>query len=303
MLAFFYATTANAACVTHRVASVPLNLWHNQLFVDVAIDGSPEAMQLDTGAGITVISADVAGRLSIPHDFDRAADVRGAGGVDSALFIGQVDTLDVGGARFAKRDYPIVDMPERDGNNRLSGGLLGADVLSHFDVDLDIPGGHLGLWQNTGCDTSPPPWDDNATPIAIELDGGHHIEVPLKVDGVSLTAMLDTGAGGFLLTTRAGAHAGATDEDLEADPVIHGTGVNNRAWSGHLHRYKQVQFGTMPFRNVIAALLPSTSIAQYDALIGADGLIGMSLLRNMRLWISYRTKSLYVQSSAAHSQE
>ena len=39
----------------------------------------------------------------------------------------------------------------------------------------------------------------------------------------------------------------------------------------------------------------AAAIAQYDALIGSDGLIGMSLLRRMHLWISYRTKALYVQ--------
>ncbi len=286
---------AQAGCTTHRVASLPLALWQGKLLLTVGVNGSPETMALDTGAGITVISAEAAGRLNILHDFDHAAELRGAGGADSVLFIGQVDTLDLGEARLAKMSLPIVDFPMRDWNNHPVSGLLGADILSHFDVDLDIAGGQLGLWRESGCDTAPPPWNDNAEPIAIELDGGHHIAVPVTVDGIALNAMLDTGAGGFFLTTRAGMRAGATEDALESDPEIHGTGVNNRAWTGRLHRFQDVRFGGVRFTNVATELLPSTSIAQYDALSGSDGLIGMSLLRRMHLWISYRTKALYVQ--------
>ena len=297
------AFSAHAACTTHRVADLPLTLWHDKLLVPVGLNGSPETMALDTGAGITVLSGDAAGRLNVPHDFDHHAEIFGAGGAGSALFIGQVDTLSLDQVRFDHQSFPIVDFPMRDGNGRLVAGLLGADVLSQFDVDLDIAGGRLALWRASGCDTVPPPWDANAEPVAIALDAGHHIQLPLKVDGVLLMALLDTGAGGFIMTTRAGMRAGATEEDLESDPQLHGTGVNNRAWSGRLHRFHSVHFGPAAFSNVYAALLPSTSVAQYDALIGADGLIGMQLLRGMRLWISYRSKTLYVQQSRTGSPD
>jgi predicted aspartyl protease len=297
------AAHAQAACVTQRVATVPLTMWQDKLLLSVGLDGSPETMALDTGAGISVVSAEAAGRLNIPHDFDHAADVRGAGGADSALFIGQIDTLDVGGARFNKMVAPIVSMAETDGSNHPLAGLLGADILSRFAVDLDIPGGQLALWKETGCDTEPPPWDPDAQPISIELDDGHHIQLPLKVDGVTLSAMLDTGAGGFVLTTRAGMRAGVTDDALDSDPRIHGAGVNDRGWSGHLHRFGSVSFGDAHFSNVLAALMPSQRVSEYDALIGSDGLIGMPLLRGMRLWISYKTKSLYVRQVSSRTQE
>jgi predicted aspartyl protease len=288
------ATSGHAACVTQRVADIPLTVYQNKLLLTVGINGSPETMALDTGAGITVISAEAAGRLNILHDFDHAAEVGGVGGADSALFIGQVDALSVGNAGFTRLALPIVAFPERDWQNHPLAGLLGADILAHFAVDVDIAGGHLALWRETGCDNEPPPWDDNATPIAIELDESNHIQVPLKVDGVTLNALLDTGAGGFVLTQRAGMRAGVTDDALESDPEIHGTGVNNRPWSGHVHRFHDVRFGQARFTDVMAALMPSRNIAQYDALIGADALVGMTLLSGTRIWISYHTKSLYV---------
>jgi predicted aspartyl protease len=297
------AAQAHAACSTQRVAVVPLTLWQNKLLLTVALNGSPEPMALDTGAGISVISTEAAGRLNIPHDFDHAADVQGVGGADSVLFIGQLDSLDVGGLRFSRMVTPIVTMAETDASNRPLAGLLGADILSRFAVDLDIRGGQMALWRDTGCDTEPPPWDENADAIPIELDDGHHIQVPMTVDGVKLTAMLDTGAGGFVLTQRAGMRAGVTDDMLESDPHVHGVGVNNRAWSGSLHRFESVRFGTVHFSHVVAALTPSANVSAYNALIGADGLIGMTLLKDMRLWISYRTKSLYVQQSGQRSAD
>jgi hypothetical protein len=276
MILLALAAPAHAACVTHRVASVPLTLWRNKLLLPVMVNGSAEVMALDTGAGTSVLSEEAAGRLNILHDFDHHADLRGAGGAESALFIGQIDRLGVGEVQFSRMVAPIVRLPERDWNNRPLAGLLGADVLSKFDVDLDIQGGQLALWQESGCDTEPPPWDADAQAVSIELDAGHHIEIPMKVDGV---------------------RAGATEDALDSDPVIHGTGVNDRPWSGHLHRFGLVRFGAARFERVVAALMPSAHMAQYDALIGSDGLIGMSLLRHMRIWISYRTRSLYVQQA------
>jgi predicted aspartyl protease len=297
MILLALAAPAHAACVTHRVASVPLTLWRNKLLLPVMVNGSAEVMALDTGAGTSVLSEEAAGRLNILHDFDHHADLRGAGGAESALFIGQIDRLGVGEVQFSRMVAPIVRLPERDWNNRPLAGLLGADVLSKFDVDLDIQGGQLALWQESGCDTEPPPWDADAQAVSIELDAGHHIEIPMKVDGVDLSAMLDTGAESLVLTMRAGMRAGATEDALDSDPVIHGTGVNDRPWSGHLHRFGLVRFGAARFERVVAALMPSAHMAQYDALIGSDGLIGMSLLRHMRIWISYRTRSLYVQQA------
>ncbi len=293
-LLFFLPLCAHAACTTHRVAELPLTVFDEKLLVNVAINGSPEIMALDTGAGITVVSTEAAGRLNIPHDFDHHADIGGVGGANSALFIGLVDTLDLDGLRLSHQALPIVDLPMRDSAGRPVAGFLGADVLSRFDVDLDIPGGRLGLWKATGCDTAPPPWDANADPLPVELDEGHHILVPLRVDGVNLTAVLDTGAGGLDLTLRAGMRAGATDDALEADPVIHGTGVNNRGWSGHMHRFHKIGFGGRTLTDIWAALVPSSDVASYNALIGSDGLVGIRVLRDMHLWISYRTRSLYI---------
>jgi len=294
LAAYLISFGAHATCATSPAASLPLSIVDEKLLIPASLNGSAEQLALDTGAGITVISTDAAGRLDIPHDFDHAAQLGGVGGASSVLYIGQVDALDLAGLHFAHQSFPIVDMPLRTAQGALVAGFLGADVLHQFDVDLNIPGGRLDLWRNTGCTDAQPPWQDPASPIQFDLDAGNHILVPFKVDGVNLTAVLDTGAPWLSITTRAAYRAGVTDDDMENDPTIHGTGVNNRAWSGHIHKFNDIQFAGAAFPGLPAEIVPSTGVAAYDGLGGADALIGLRLLRNARIWISYRNKTIYL---------
>jgi predicted aspartyl protease len=297
LAALLISNPAFAACGSAPVASLPITIVQDKLLIPASLNGSPEQLALDTGAGITVISTDAAGRLDIPHDYDRAAELGGVGGANSVLFIGQVNALDLAGVHLAHQLFPIIDLPLRTAEGTLVAGFLGADVLHQFDVDLNIPAGRLDLWKNTGCSTTTPPWQDDTPPIQFDLDAGNHILVPFKVDGVSLTAVLDTGAPWLSLTTRAAYRAGLTDDELDTDPAIHGTGVNNRNWTGHLHRFNDIQFAGASFAGLPAEIVPSTGISAYDGLGGADALIGLRLLRNARLWISYRSHTLYLLPS------
>jgi predicted aspartyl protease len=290
------APPAQAACGPGTLASLPLTMIERKLLVPVSLNGSPEQLALDTGAGITVISTEAAGRLNIPHDFDHAAQVSGVGGANSVLYIGQLDTFDLAGIRLKNQNYPIVDLPMRAADGTPVSGFLGADVLHNFDVELDIPRGRLNLWR-TSCPDSSPPWQDDTAAIPFELDSGNHILVPFKVDGVTLTGVLDTGAYGFSMTTRAAYRSGLTDEALENDIRIHGTGVNNREWTGHLHHFQRVVFGGATYTRLMADIIPSTGVTAYDSLLGADALLGVPLLQNARLWISYRTHTLYLLSA------
>ena len=161
------ASAAHATCTTHRVADLPLTVWDQKILVTVALNGSPETMALDTGAGITAISTEAAGRLNIPHDFDHHVELGGVGGANSALFMAQLDTLDLGGLRFAHQALPIIDFPLRDGAGRPIAGLLGADILSRFDVDLDIrrrP--HGAVADSRPATHRPRPWDANSRSAA-----------------------------------------------------------------------------------------------------------------------------------------
>jgi predicted aspartyl protease len=294
---------ASAACTGAPAADLALSETRNKLLVPVSIDGSPEQIALDTGAGITVISTETADRLTILHDFDHHMEVGGVGGADSVLYIGKVRQFDIGPLHLEHQNFPIVDLPMRTETGAPIAGFLGADILHAFDVEIDIQRGRLTLWPSQACAGSAPAWADGLSPLSIDLDEGNHILVPMRIHAVNFTAVLDTGAGGLALTTRAAFRAGLTDDTLNDDPEMQGKGVNNRSWRGHYHVFDKITVSGIAFPNVLASIVPSTDIASYNALGGADALLGVDILRHTRLFISYRTRTLYLQPLDQRGQD
>jgi predicted aspartyl protease len=277
-----------------------MQLWDNKLLIPVTINGTSEHLAIDTGSSATLISTTVAADLNILRDFDRVAVARGVGGVNSAVDIGKVDSLDIGQLHIAKKNLLIVDLPMRGPDGQPVAGFLGADIMSNYDVDLDLPGHRLNLWRVQGCPNFQPPWQTAADPVQFELDEQRHIMVPLRVNNATLTGMLDTGAPMLVLTPRAADRAGATDESDNGDITVNGTGVNNREWDGRIHRFHRVDFAGNTLQNVVAEIINGTSLHQYETLLsGSDGLVGLSVLHGRHLWISYQTKTIFVQSGIA----
>jgi predicted aspartyl protease len=287
--------TALASCPTRQEAVLPLTQWQDKLLLPISINGSPQMIALDTGAGISAISTKVADAIDLPHDFDHAASLGGVGGRESTLFIGQVDRIDLDAVKLTHLSLPIIDFPMKTASSQPVAGLLGADILRHFDVEIDIPAGRLTLWKQAECADPQPPWTTSGEAVPFTLDEGGHIIIPFKLDGLTVNGVLDTGAAGFAVTLPAALRSGVTEDDLARDIPIHGTGVNNRGWTGYLHQFNSVRFAGAAFHDIRAELVPSNFAGHNDALIGADALLGMPLLRNMRIWISYKNNLLFMQ--------
>jgi len=301
-LAFFIpcAPAAHGACTAFKAASLPIQVWQQKLLIPVTINGTPQHLAVDTGSSVTLISSSVAADLNILHDFDRVAVARGVGGVDSALNIGKVESLNLGQLHVINKSLLIVDLPMRGPDGQPVAGLLGADILANYDVDLDLPGHRMALWHVEGCPNFTPPWDVPGTPLDIDLDEQKHIMVPIRIDGATITGMLDTGAPLLVLTPRSAARAGAGDDNAAGDIPVNGQGVNNRAWDGRLHRFHDVEFAGQTIGNVVTEIINGTSLQQYETLLsGSDGLVGLSVLQGHRLWISYQSKTIFVQGSVA----
>jgi predicted aspartyl protease len=296
LAALLASTAAHAGCTAIKSASLPIQLWGQKLLVPASINGTSQFLAVDTGASTTLIASAVASSLNILRDFDRVAVARGVGGVNSAVDIGKVDNLTLGQLSFTNKTMLIVDLPMRGPNNQPVAGFLGADILAHYDVDLDLPGRRMTLWHVQDCPNFQPPWADAGDKLPIDLDEQGHILVPLKVDGAALTGLLDTGAPMLVLTPRAAARAGVTDDGAGGDIALNGTGVNNREWDGRLHRFPSVEFAGDETRFMPAEIINGTSLHQYETLLsGSDGLVGLTVLHKHRLWISYQTKTIFVQ--------
>ncbi len=282
-------TVARAECIKTRAAELPVTLWRDKLYVPVSIDGVPRLMFVDTGADTTTIASGTAAALNLPRDFDHTADTFGVGGMESHLYIVHTRSLGLGGISVAGGSFPTAAFGEALADGSYPGGLIGADILSRFDLDIDIPNRRLGLWRVSGCTDAQPDWSDSRHAAPLAVLASRHVSVPVRIDGVVVDLLLDTGAPNLVLSTRAAARAGATPEMLEESRTLRGRGVNDRAFDAWLHIFTRLEVAGQVYGDARAVVVNNGRVQS------GDGLLGVAFLKRGRVWVSYATGFLYEQ--------
>ena len=155
-------------------------------------------------------------------------------------------------------------------------GAFGADFLSNYDVDIDVPRQHFGLFKATGCDPAMRPFDPPYFTVPFRLVN-NHIALGVKLNGHPITAFLDTGASHTVIDLTDAAAAGTTPGSLHADQV-----------EARRHRFGSLEVGDERLNNF-----------QFDVAFLATGksLLGRDFLRFNRVLISYPRRMLFIQLS------
>ena len=290
--ALMAANHARAECTVNRSATLPLLLWQQKLYVSAQVNGIPAYFFIDTGAGATTLSQDLANGQNLARDFDHSADTFGVGGIESHLTIVQAHDMAIGPIHLANRSFPIAAFAQRMQDGTPVGGLIGADILSHFDLDLDLPGRRLGLWRVTGCDEVKPDWPGDPQAAPLNIASSRHIAVPVRIDGASLDLLVDTGSPSLVLSSRSAARAGATPDVLEQNQPLSGRGVNDRAFAGWMHIFQRLEVAGQVFGDIPTIVVAPTRVQM------GDGLLGLEFLKRSRVWISYSTAKFFVQKTS-----
>ncbi len=102
----------------------------NRMFVDVELNGSVKARFLvDTGAAMTVISSELAQRLSLNPNNTWFVGIQGVSGSDWA-FLSKVRSIAVGDATVSDLDVYVYDAGED--------GILGMTFLGEFEFNINV---------------------------------------------------------------------------------------------------------------------------------------------------------------------
>lgn len=182
-----------APVFTHldRTVSIPAELTHGTLFVDVMINGAgPFHMLVDTGCSGSIITPEVALAAEVqstgePRYLEAVNSFGNAGSMQYVV----LDHLDLAGASFEGVSAGIVslDLQSRIAGTRID-GILGYTLFSDLFLTLDFPSRRIILSRA---------FPANLPPLRSQLAIQEDNDVPfvdLNVQGRNLRVMIDSGA-------------------------------------------------------------------------------------------------------------
>jgi hypothetical protein len=273
-------------CNLTKVAEMPLQVQDNLLVVPAGINGKWVHLVVDSGAERTTISNAVADRLGLPHDPKYTTRSMGIGGSTTTTDV-TIDRLVLGGVRFPVGRIAVGTFNLRSDSGLNADGLLGADILLAFDMDIDVPGGKLTLYSSRVCPGILPPWPVPPVEIIGVRVRKDRLLLPFELDNVAGLGILDTGAQGNVLGMDMARRMGLTEQSMARDPIVRQHGVGPGETISHLHRFKLLRIGP------VTEVEPAITVLPSDFGVG-DALIGEEFLQGRRVWLSFRNRQVFV---------
>ncbi len=203
------------------------------------------------------------------------------------------DTVSFGGASFQNWEFLVSPDFMLPGD---ASGLLGANVLKAFDVDIDYVNSKLSFFDPDHCPGKVVYW--TRTPYArvpMQLDSNWHITIPVTLDGQSITAIVDTGADESVMTYE---QARDLFDWKDGDPRLKPLGpsvVNgDKRRVAYRFPFSSMTFEGVEVQNPDIVLLPAEQVIH-----NAPMLLGASVLRQLHVYIAYKERALYLTGAEA----
>ena len=311
----FYATGAAYAqnCDLKQFASIPATLTaDNRLVLDAVINDQPAKIQVDTGASFSALNKAFATRMGMPIS-NSPEVIYGLTG-QALTEHTRVASLRLGNK--ISTDAMFVLKPTGgDGTDGTPVGLFGSDYLQNYDVEIDVAGGKVNLFSQDHCPGKLVYWAPEffKTPIYYQTKTPVHRPIlNIAVDGQTMRALLDTGTGrNTMRLATASGRLGLSPNTPGMEYVGDIMGVEGRKLPAYRHTFQSMNFGDLTLHNTTMDIVPIDTAANRNALgshikVGAedepDVFIGMSLMKQLRLVISYSENAIYYTIAAPPKQ-
>jgi len=301
-------SAAGAACTLGAVAVLPLQIQQGHFAFTASINDKAANFALDTGAFATTLTLAAADRLGVRMNA-LGTVVNGVGGVRH-LYRGTASHMRVGqmsadGMVLAGAD--ILDAPPLAA---AMDGLFGMNMMSAYDIDLDVAGRHAILYQADGSCRKPTV--ALAQPLyMVRLEYIQHdrqADVEIVIDGQRLRAVIDSGAAQTAMFASAARRLGLDLSALHAPNAGRGFGIGPRPVPVMRHVFDTVQIGDLQIRNMPVMILAQADLGFNMVHVGSlladpssgepggeDMLLGADFMQKVHLWISHSSQTLIMQ--------
>ena len=278
---------APGGCGTAQLGQTTVATLRNAPIVTLLANGMPVTMLLDTGAETTILTPGVAKRLGAQRpqvEFDR--QLRGVAGSLQTTEV-ELHSFAIGGVAIPWRRVRVAPINVASVFSGPLDGVLGADSLNSFDIDLDLPNNRITFYSKQTCPGAAPAWTEPYIAIAAGRSKGDHLFFPVQLDGHKINAFIDTGSQSTVLSTSAALALGLTPVLLARDRAAILRGAGPEELSGRVHRFARLEIGGEAIRN------PEIIVAGLN-LSDADLVLGIDIVRSWRIWLSYGAQKIFL---------
>jgi predicted aspartyl protease len=281
--------TAPGQCKLGHLTDLPL-LSSNILLTPAILNDHPTTMMLDTGGAVTLITKRAADRLGLALQ-STGGYLHGIGGAQ-ALYAFQADSFRIGQLHGAHLTLGVSDIGIGPHDSQID-GIFGADFLSDYDVDFDLPENKIGLFKVVaGCNTPDAHLDGPlylapfATPT-LANDLRPHVRV--SIGGIPLDAVVDSGAQRTAMYRNAADRLGLRLEDLALGQHDHAIGIGPQARDEVRLIMAPMRIGEITVSHLPVAVIDQRSDDNVDMLLGLD------FLTHVHVWLSFHSHTMIMQ--------
>lgn len=278
---------AAGGCGTTRLGETTVATLRNAPIVTLSANGAPVTLVIDTGAEGTILTPAAAQRIGAQRP--RIEFQRQLHGIAGALQTTEAElrNFTLGDVAIPWRRVRVAPVNVASVFSGPLDGLLGADSLGSFDVDLDLPGHRMVLYEKQTCPGASPTWTWPYARINAGRSKGDHLFFPVRLDGRAVDAFIDTGSQFTVLSTRAAQALGVTAPVLERDRAVTVRGAATEQLSARVHRFARLEIGGETIGNA--------EIVVADVrLSDADLVLGIDFLKSRRIWLSYGSQQIFL---------
>jgi predicted aspartyl protease len=261
------------------------------LVVQATINGKgPYHFVLDTGAGITVLTPDLAKRLASKSTGNDVAN--GMGGKAVQITTTSLDRVSVGAATQTNVAAATIPLPldlTYQGRYGTIDGIIGYSFLRHYVTTIDIAH-HRATFTPSAVFHAP-----QVAPIALTFSGGNIPVAPAAIDGAPGHFEIDSGNNAQVVLTGAFASAHHVAESSTSSAHTQYEGVGGRV-NATLVRLQNITTGSMTVHDIAATISSAKGAMLNDAAL--DGNFGYDFLRRFVATIDYSHATMYLVPTA-----
>ena len=216
----------------------------------------------------------------------------------------KIPDVAIGASHFEAVKFLLARFDERTGHDMK--GILGANLLRNFDVEIDPAARKVNLFSPDHCEGKVVYWAPTYTDLPVNVDSHGQIELTMLLDGHEVDAVLDTGAPRTTLDYGYVQRTFDLDSDSPAIERISGEGKN----AVFRARFKSLVAGDVTIKNPVIDLSVDLVARRRMAEALDSGhsgsaamhhtklVLGMDVLKALHLYIAYGEEKLYITPAA-----